>query len=179
MNDSIVQHLVLMKGFPATGKSALAHRLSQQLRWPLIDKDDVKDHTLGLENANEMAYDILWSVTGRQLEMGLSVIVDSPLSYPQAFEAGRSLAYEYGAKLLVIETQLDDNTWRQRFEDRDRSESAHKISSWQEMDAMLDQYDGCWRYAIPGENHLVVDAAQPLDTLVDMAVRRLHDKLAI
>ena len=35
-----------LKGHPATGKSVVAEALARRLRWPLIDKDDAKDHIL-------------------------------------------------------------------------------------------------------------------------------------
>lgn len=35
--------LLLLKGHPATGKSALARRLASTLRWPVVDKDDARD----------------------------------------------------------------------------------------------------------------------------------------
>lgn len=37
------QVLLLLKGHPATGKSALARRLANTLRWPVVDKDDARD----------------------------------------------------------------------------------------------------------------------------------------
>ena len=137
MPDRAQRFLVLMKGFPATGKSLLAQNLSRVLQCPLIDKDDIKDFTLGIANANELAYAIMWSVTARQLRQGLSVIVDSPLTYPHQFGAGSALASKFGAGLLVVETWLPEETWRQRLEARDRCESEHKIAGWNAMQEML------------------------------------------
>lgn len=167
------QHLLLMKGFPATGKSLLAHGLSRALGWPLVDKDDVKDHLLHLQEANSLAYDIMWSVTRRQLMLGLSVIVDSPLTYPLAFQTGSALAAEYGAHLLVVETQLDEVLWRERLDSRDPAESAHKIAGWEAMQGLLLQYDGCWQYDIPAQKHLVVDATLPVPVLTRAVADRL------
>jgi len=79
-------HLIAMKGHPATGKSTLAQALARQQRWPLIDKDDVKDHTANVPGGNVLAYDILWQVVETQLRLGMSVIADSPLSYPLSYE---------------------------------------------------------------------------------------------
>jgi predicted kinase len=167
------QHLILMKGFPATGKSLLAHNLGRILRWPIVDKDDIKDFTLHLENGNTLAYEIMWAVTSRQLQLGLSAIVDSPLTYPEQFCKGQSLALDHGAHLLVVESRLSDSEWRERLDRRDRRESEHKIAGWSAMQAMLSNYDGCWRYPIPPEAHMIVDASQPVELLTLSVLSRL------
>ena len=41
--------LVLMKGHPGSGKSTLAQALARKLKWPLIDKDDIRDCTWTFE----------------------------------------------------------------------------------------------------------------------------------
>ena len=73
----------------------------------------------------------------RQLQLGLSVIVDSPLTYPIAFETGARLRDHIGAHLLVVETVLDEATWRARLDDRDPAESEHKIANWADMQSLL------------------------------------------
>jgi predicted kinase len=167
------QWLLLMKGYPATGKSTLAVTLAQRLRWPLLDKDDVKDQTLHLPDGNALAYRILWQVVRRQLRLGLSVIVDSPLSYPEGYAAGQTLAAEAGARLLVVEVRLDETLWRQRLDSRPRSESTHKIAGWAAMQRQLAAYAGCDHYPIAPEHHLIVDGALPVDRLCDLVLAHL------
>lgn len=157
------QHLIAMKGHPATGKSTLARALATALRWPLIDKDDVKDHTLSLPAGNELAYAILWEIVATQLGLGLSVIADTPLSYPIGYATVRGLAERFQARLLIVETRLDEAEWRRRLEARLPGESAHKIRGWTTMQAQLRAYAGCWQYAIDPAQHVVVDTSQPLE----------------
>lgn len=165
--------LLLMKGHPATGKSTVAHALAVHLAWPLIDKDDIKDHTVDLPDGNALAYRIMWQIVRRQLELGLSVIVDSPLSYPGEFAVGQRLALESGANLLVVEIQLEEATWRARLDARPRALSTHKITGWAAMQTMLETYDGCWRYPIPAHQHLVLDGMLPAERLVQEVVAHL------
>lgn len=165
-NHPITQHLIAMKGHPATGKSALARALAQDLGWPLIDKDDVKDHTLHLPNGNVLAYQIMWQIAATQLALGLSVIVDSPLAYPEGYITAQALAREHQARLLVVETQLDPNEWRRRLEARSPGESTHKIQGWAAMQQQLVAYNGCWQYPIAPKQHVQVDTCQPVVALV-------------
>lgn len=151
-----------MKGHPATGKSTLARTLARQLGWPLIDKDDVKDHTLALADGNLLAYTILWQIVETQLALGLNVIADSPLSYPVGYATAQALAARQHARLLVVETRLDAELWRQRLDARSPHESTHKIRGWDAMQAQLAAYQGCWQYPIAPSEHLVVDTSQPL-----------------
>lgn len=165
--------LIAMKGHPATGKSTLAHALARTFSWPLIDKDDVKDHTLHLPAGNQLAYAILWQVVERQLALGISVIVDSPLSYPVGYETVCTLADRYGVELLVVETYLDEAIWQARLEARPPEESTHKIRGWQAMQAQLCVYNDCWRYPIQPEHHLIVNTEQPLTALISLVQQRL------
>lgn len=159
-----------MKGHPATGKSTLARALAVHLRWPLIDKDDVKDFTLALPNGNGLAYDIAWRIVDTQLSLGLSCIVDTPLSYPQSYAEGCRLAQHYNAQLLVVETKLDEAEWRRRLEARAPEESQHKIRGWEAMQAQLARYNGCYDYPIAPSQHVRVDTAQPLPTLLNQVL---------
>jgi predicted kinase len=164
-----------MKGHPATGKSTLARALAQTLGWPLLDKDDIKDHTLAAAGGNELAYAILWQVVATQLSLGLSVIADSPLSYTIGYDMARKVVCRHGGRLLVVETYLAAEEWRRRLEMRSPAESAHKTRGWAAMQALLRRYDGCWQYPIAPEHHLVVDTGQPLVETVAQVQRRIGD----
>ena len=167
-----VPHLLLMKGHPATGKSSLARALARRLRWPLVDKDDAKDHLYHLPQGNQLAYQIAWQVTETQLGLGLSVIVDTPLSYPQGYATGQELAQRYRARLLVVETTLEEGEWRRRL--AQRTDSPHRISSWAAMQALLARYDGCWAYPIRPEHHLRVETHRPVAELVEQVLQALE-----
>ncbi len=92
--------LIVMKGHPGTGKSTLAQALAHRLGLPLLDKDDVKDHTLHLPEGNALAYAITWQIVETQLRLGISVVADTPLSYPEDFAAQTRVALERIVRLL-------------------------------------------------------------------------------
>ena len=165
--------LIAMKGHPATGKSNVAAALARRLRCPLIDKDDIKDHVL--DGANERAYAVMWQIAGVQLALRLNVIAVSPLSYPVTFAAAQALARAQYSHLLVVETRLSDDEWRRRLDNRRPGYSTHKVSGWAAMQEMLRHYDGCWQYPIPAEQHLVLDTAQPIRSLINQIMMRIEN----
>jgi predicted kinase len=105
--------------------------------------------------------------------LGVSVIVDSPLSYPVGYTTACELAERYGAHLLVVETALAEVLWRARLDARPAEESTHKIRGWPAMQAQLQVYNDCWRYPIQPEHHLIVNTEQPLATMLTLVQQRL------
>ena len=167
------QTLLLLKGHPATGKSTLANALARRLGWPLIDKDDIKDHTYPLPDGGHLSYAIMWQIVRHQLAIGLSVLVDSPLSYPTTYETGQELAAEFGTQLLVVETALPDALWQARLDQRTLEEQTHRTSGWADMQQLLAEYNASWRYPIEAKHHLVVDTSQPPIQLVQRIIDHL------
>jgi predicted kinase len=99
--------LVLLAGPPGAGKTTLALAVGEALRWPVIDKDTLKSAMLAAGIAEDLAgpasYDLLLDV-GRDLllHQRLSVLLDSPATYPVVVERATALAREAGATLRVV-----------------------------------------------------------------------------
>ena len=160
--------IIAMKGHPGSGKSTLAQSIARVLRCPLIDKDDVRDSTSPLEPStpdrllNTLSYDVIWQIASTQLRLGLSVVLDSPLSRRSHLDSLRRLAASSAASLLVVECRPRDHSeWRRRLERRGLGESDgsswHKPSTWQDLERLLEEYDGCTNYEFGDVPRMVVD----------------------
>lgn len=161
--------IIAMKGHPGSGKSTLAKSIASSLKIPLIDKDDIKDCTLPLRLTspasllNDLSYDAIWQIASTQLSVGLSVVLDSPLSRRVHFDRLRQLAAEFGACLVIVECRPNDRElWRRRLEGRGGGGGGHKPATWEDLEKLLEEYGGCSDYDVGDMARMVVDTTAPV-----------------
>uniref|UniRef100_A0A0E0LHD9 Uncharacterized protein n=1 Tax=Oryza punctata TaxID=4537 RepID=A0A0E0LHD9_ORYPU len=175
--------VVAMKGHPGSGKSTVARAIATALRCPLLDKDDVRDCTLPLERVdglaagmlNELSYAVLWRLAERQVKLGLSVVVDSPLSRRVHLDALKRLP---AALVVVVECRPgNEEEWRRRLEERGAAvaeggvDGWHKPKTWTELERLRDGYQGCTDYEFGDVPRIVVDTTDPTADSEAISVR--------
>lgn len=181
-----------MKGHPGTGKSTLSRAISTSLQFPLIDKDDIRDNTLSLQSQyqippstlNDLSYLVLWQITETQLQLGLSVVIDSPHSRRANLNKLVDLARAHGARVVIVECRpKDEGEWRRRLEERARSggDKGHKPATWEEMERIMEGYNGCWDYEIEDAKKIVVDTTtgDEQEKLVDMVIDFIKSSIVV
>lgn len=115
--------LVLMAGYPGTGKSTLARAIGDALDWPVIDKDVIVTSLLESGIAEEVAQPASYGV---MFALGLdtlrsqrrSVILDSPAGLPISIDEARRIASEATATLVCILCLADRETRNHRVANR-------------------------------------------------------------
>jgi predicted kinase len=152
--------LVIFSGLPGTGKSTLAEKLARELRWPLLCIDDVVGEIP--ENPIVAFWDskvaILLGLTERQLELGISVIVDSVFMNLDRNRA-QELARKYEARFRPIYVFVsDDKVWKQRVTARYDAMNNRDVATWER----IQHQRGHFRTWDP-EAALFIDSLDSLD----------------
>jgi predicted kinase len=127
--------LVIFSGLPGTGKSTLANQLARELQWTLLKIDDVVNNIP--ENPGTEFWDsqveVLLTLTETQLDIGLSVIVDSVFMNTDRQHA-QALAQKYQAHFRPIYTYLsDEKIWEQRVTARSDQLDNPAGATWEQV----------------------------------------------
>lgn len=137
-----MKSLAIFSGLPGTGKSTFANRLARELRWPLLCIDDVVGEVP--ENAGISFWDsrveILLKLTEVQLELGISVIVDSVFMNMDRNHA-QELAHKYDARFLPIYIYVSDhNVWEQRVTARYEEMNNPDVATWERIQHQRERF---------------------------------------
>ena len=165
---------ILMRGYPGTGKSTIARLLAAALHAPLIDRDIIRKVAVdvfgNLPRVGEFSYELMFALTREQLGLGLSVVVDTPLTYRKTFEQAQELARAFHTPLLVVHCQCPPEVQKRRLEGRKGKVSEFQITSWEEWEQWklrFEEFDdqGC-----------IIDTTKPLDESLAKVMRSIYER---
>lgn len=126
--------LILVLGLQGSGKTTLAKRISKELGFPLLVKDDLKvmlfdvygwkDREESMK-AGTASYKIMDYIIEEQLRCGNSLVVEG--TFNPAYDDAKFKKWQekYGARYAQIYCYADADTIRQRFRERAMIDSRH------------------------------------------------------
>ncbi len=172
-SPTALPHLVLVSGAPGTGKTTLAHTLSQALSFPLLSKDTIRQIMLDAfkiqsweasKTISVPVFLIYYGVIAHLLEVGISVIADCNFHRGVSEHDLRPLTAKAHTCLIHCQTTHEIST--QRFIERSRHPDRRNASMDAERLAQIasGEFEVSWS-AYDEPMHLDV----PL-LIVDMSV---------
>jgi predicted kinase len=164
---------IVMRGFPGTGKSTIARLLAAALHAPLIDRDIIRQTAVDvfgeLPQVGQFSYELMFALAREQLGFGLSVVVDTPLTYHTTYEQCKELAQSFHTPMLVVHCQCPPEVQKRRLEGRKGKVSEFQITSWEQWEQWRPRFeefedDGC-----------IIDTSNPMDDSLAKVMRRIHE----
>ncbi len=163
--------LVIFSGLPGTGKTALANLAASTLKMPLLRIDDI---VASIPNAMRIHANPFWddmigillSLVGAQLELGISVMVDSVFMGADRMQA-HELAIRNEAAFRPIHTYVSDEAiWRERVTCRaEASPPEDNVATWE---TIQEQRKAFWPWK--EGSALFVDAIYPVESNLERVV---------
>jgi len=166
-----------MRGYPGTGKSVIARAIANALHAPLIDRDVLRQAAVNVFGSHpeigRFSYELMFALTKEQLSLGLSVVIDTTLTYRVTYEQARGIAEEFHVPMLVVHCQCSQELQRQRIEGRKGQVSPFQITSWEEWQRWKPRFEDF------DDHGCVLDTAHPLEeslAKVMDTIRGLHQR---
>jgi predicted kinase len=164
---------IAMRGYPGTGKSTIARLLASSLHAPLIDRDILRQaavDTFGnVPQVGSFSYGLMFALAREQLKLGLSVVVDTPLTYRRTYESCLEIASECSTPLLVVHCQCPPEVQKHRLEERKGQVSNFQITSWEEWERWKDRYEDY------DDHGCVIDTSYPMEESLAKVMRCIQE----
>jgi len=169
-----------MSGMPGAGKSTLARRICKITNAVLLDTDIVKSSILNsfkndidFKFAGKVAYELIFSLAGSNLEIGNSVVIDSPCRFDIIIEQGVALAQKYNIPYKFVECYLE----LEHLPELNQRRVMREILPSQKVNVPIDSevfLKGVKSFKRPASHEcLLVDTIKGIDTYIGSVIEYL------
>jgi predicted kinase len=179
--------VVAVGGVIASGKSAIASRLSAELSAPVIETDRTRKSVLGVNALrpldepawsgsyspafSDRVYDELFRRAGVVLASGRPVVLDASFRSAPLRSMARDLAKAHGVPFRFIECRATPDVCRERLAERARQRTVSDGRL-----AIFDEF--CARYEpvveLGAGEHMVLDTTKPIEDSVETLRKSLE-----
>lgn len=163
--------VIVIGGFAGAGKTTLANKLSKTYNYPVYSSDIINDAlrsalNITFKQASPTAHKIMWHLVKKQLEAGVTVIVDAHMAAPHTWENLDKLKQDFPeAQIIPIILRASLENHRSRIEERGRTNKEHLNLGGDKLEDVLHKYEYIENLKRP--DLVWVDANKPVDEVYD------------
>jgi len=129
--------LIIVSGHPASGKTTLSKKISEEFNLPIVSADGIKETFWELfgpspdfelnDKIGKACFEILYYFINSILSKGKSLIVEAHFSPKINNKRINRIGKKFNAKLLQIYCNCDKNVLEKRFKERIIKSSYHQV----------------------------------------------------
>lgn len=170
--------LILLYGFPGSGKTYFARQLSEQLQAAHVQGDRIRSELFEQprydKEENAAISQLMDYMTGEFLSAGLSVVYDANAMRYSQRHALREMARRYKAQPLLVWLQIDPESAFLRAAKRDRRRVDDKYA--EPMDKQRFEAAAAGMQNPKNvEDYMVISGKHVFPTQFSAAIKRLHE----
>lgn len=171
--------VLMLYGFPGSGKTYFARQLTEKLQVAHIQADRIRAELFETprydKQENDVVMQLMNYMTGEFLTAGLSVIYDVNMMRVAQRRQLREAARKAKADTMLVWFQIDTDSAFTRGQKRDRRRVDDRYAA--QLDRrMFDSIAGAMQNPTASEDYAVISGKHIFDTQFATAVRRMRDQ---
>lgn len=174
--------LVLLYGFPGSGKTFFARQICEHIVAAHVQGDRIRaelfEKPTYQKDENHIVASLMNYMTSEFLSAGVSVVYDVNSIRISQRRALRNLAHKVGAETVLVWLQIDQESAYSRVAKRDRRKADDKYAQGLDRTS-FDNLNGNMQNPDPNEHYLVISGKHVFGTQKSALMRRLQEKQLI
>ena len=139
--------LIIIGGFAGAGKTTVAAKLARDFNYAVFSSDTINDALRAaldkpFKEISPIAYKVLWHLLRKQLQLGVTVVVDVHMAAAHIWKSLDELHKDMPqVNILPIILQASLETHRSRIEERGRTNKEHLNLGGDKLEDVLFKYE--------------------------------------
>jgi adenylate kinase family enzyme len=175
-----LSQLIIVCGFPCSGKTSLASAISEKLNITCIHKDAIKERLYELlemttledsKKAGILSINLMLNLTEDILSNNTDLIIEAPFTFPSDHILFERFITNYNTAVFSIICSAPKDEMLRRFKARPRHNAHHDTE--RNFEEILSGYDEAVYKTMPGKQIKVI-SDKPVNELADRVINEIE-----